>query len=93
MTSFVDKTKMNLEESKTKIKAKILELAKELGRHRDSFGYDEPIPASGLLDSASIMTLILWYENEFGVSTDDEDLTLDNFGTIDLMADYMMRHR
>lgn len=84
---------MNLEESKTKIKVRILELAKELGRPRDSFGDDEVIPASGILDSASIMMLILWYESEFGVSTDDEDLTLDNFGTINLMADYMQRHR
>jgi D-alanine--poly(phosphoribitol) ligase subunit 2 len=84
---------VNSEDTKIKIKGKILELAKDLGKNRGSFADDEEIPASGILDSASIMMLILWYENEFGVSTDNEDLTLDNFGTVNLMADYLTRHR
>jgi acyl carrier protein len=33
--------------------------------------------------------LILFYEQTFALDVDQEDLTLDNFGTIDSMAAYL----
>ena len=50
-----------------------------------------PAYAVALLSSLLVM-LIVWFENEFGVSTEVEELTIDNFGTIDLMLDYLHRH-
>ena len=78
---------------KTKIKQKIQDLARALGHDASALRDDEVIPQTGLLDSASLMMLIVWYETEFGVSTDDEELTVDNFGTIELMVDYYDRNR
>jgi D-alanine--poly(phosphoribitol) ligase subunit 2 len=78
---------------KLEIKQKIEELARALGRDASSLKDDQLIPDSGLLDSASLMVLIVWYETNFGVSTDDVELTIDNFGTIDLMAQFLDQHR
>jgi len=37
------------------------------------------------------MELIIWFETRFGVTIDQSDLTLENFGTIDAMASYLQR--
>ncbi len=79
-------------EAKARIRGKIARLARELGHDASGLGDDQLIPQTGLLDSAALMTLIVWYEGEFGVSTDDEELTVDNFGTVNLMVDYLRRH-
>ena len=71
------------------IHAKIVELARQLGNDARGLRYDEEIPASGLLDSNALMELILWCENGFGLKIDQEQVTIDNFGTIDAMAAYL----
>jgi acyl carrier protein len=75
------------------IHAKILELARELGRDARGLRSDEEIPASGMLDSPALMELIVWCETEFAMEIDQEDLTLDNFGTVNAMAAYVERAR
>ncbi len=79
-------------DTKGEIRAKIAELAKGLGRDPSDLRDDHIIPQTGLLDSAALMMLIVWYEDEFGVSTEDEELTIDNFGSIDLMDSYLRHH-
>jgi D-alanine--poly(phosphoribitol) ligase subunit 2 len=79
-------------DAKERIKTQIRELAKERKKDASGLRDDELIPETGLLDSASLMVLIVWYEEEFGVSTDAEELTLDNFGTVSLMVSYLQRH-
>jgi D-alanine--poly(phosphoribitol) ligase subunit 2 len=79
-------------DSRGLIRAKIVELAKELGRNASRLQDHDLIPQSGVLDSASLMSLVVWFEEEFGVSTEVDELNLDNFGTIDLMVDYLKRH-
>jgi acyl carrier protein len=81
----------DFDDAKQRIRRKITELAAELGRDAARLRDDEPIPQTGLLDSASLMMLILWYETTFGISTEEEELTVDNFGTVDLMIDYLRR--
>jgi acyl carrier protein len=71
------------------IHEKIVELARRIGNNASKLKYDEEIPASGLLDSALIMELILWLETHFGIEIEHECLTLENFGTIDAMARYL----
>jgi acyl carrier protein len=85
-------TILDIKCAKERIKKKIVELAKDLDSDATGLGDHELIPSTGLLDSASLMMLIVWYEKEFGVSTDEEEPTLDNFGTINLMVDYLGRH-
>jgi len=75
------------------IHAKIVQLAKELGRDARLLRSDEEIPASGVLDSPALMELIVWCETEFGIDIDQDELTLDNFGTVDAMAAYFERAR
>ena len=74
-----------------KIQAKIVQLASQLGRDARNLGFDEEIPATGLLDSAAIMELILWLEEEYGLTIPQEDLTIANFGTIEAMSHYLAR--
>lgn len=80
-------------DSKSVIHAKIVELARELGNDARSLRNDQVIPDTGLLDSPALLELILFYEQTFGLEVDQEDLTLDNFGTIDAMAAYIEKHK
>jgi D-alanine--poly(phosphoribitol) ligase subunit 2 len=75
------------------IHAKIVELAKDLGHDARNLGYNDEIPASGLLDSPALMELIIWCEREFGIEIEQDELTLDNFGTIEAMAAYIQGAR
>lgn len=83
---------MDANDAKDRIRSKIAALARSLGHNPSQLTDDAVIPETGLLDSASLMVLIVWFEQEFGVSTDNEELTIDNFGTVNRMVDYLRRH-
>jgi D-alanine--poly(phosphoribitol) ligase subunit 2 len=74
------------------IHAKISELARQLGNDASGLKNDQEIPATGLLDSAGLMELILWFETTYGLSIDEDQITMDNFGTINAMANYLEQH-
>jgi len=73
------------------IHAKVIEIARSLGRDARGLKNNQEIPASGFIDSAGIMELIMWFEGEYGLAIPQEELTLDNFGTIDAMAGYLQK--
>jgi len=73
------------------IRTKVAELARRLGARTADIKDDEVIPETGLLDSAAIMELVVWFELRFDVTIDQADLTIDNFGTINAMVDYLTR--
>lgn len=73
------------------IRAKVLELARGRGIRNAALRDDEVIPETGLLDSAGIMELIVWYETRFDLAIDQDDLTIENFGTVNAMVDYLSR--
>jgi acyl carrier protein len=77
---------------KQTIRAKVVELASELGNDARGIKDDDVIPATGFLDSAALMALVIWLEGECDLSIDENDITLENFGTIDAMAAYVDRH-
>jgi acyl carrier protein len=81
-----------MSEIKEAIRRKILELARELGRKAQNVRDDEEIPATGLLDSAALMELVMWFETTYDLSVDQSEITMENFGTIDAMASYWQRH-
>ena len=82
-----------MDQARDQIKKKIVELARQLGHNAAALGFDDEIPASGLLDSPALLELVFWFENEFGVEIEQDDLNLENFGTINAMAGYLQRGR
>ena len=54
---------------------------------------NEDIVALGFVNSLLAMQLVAFVEKEFGVTVGDEDLDLDNFRTIDAIANLVARKR
>jgi len=81
----------DLSDAKHTIRNRIIEMAER--RRIDARGLkdSEIIPDTGVLDSAGIMELVIWFEMTFAITIEQSDLTLENFGTIDAMASYLQR--
>ena len=77
------------ESARTRVRARIAELAAEMGRDASRLGDTEVIPQTGLLDSAGILGLIVWCEQEFGVELDFEEINIENFGTVERILDHL----
>lgn len=52
---------------------------------------DENIFAAGLVNSLFAMQLVLFVEREFGFSVDNDDLSIDNFSSINAIANLVER--
>lgn len=53
-------------------------------------------PAANLLeeeivDSVAMMDIIVWLEEHYGISIDPDDLTPENFGSVNAMVAYLER--
>lgn len=48
-----------------------------------------PLLASGILDSLSILKLVLYLDKQFGVEVPPEDVLPENFETIDAICAYL----
>lgn len=83
----------NARDAQATIHAQVVEIAKQLGNDASKLRFDEEIPASGLLDSAGLMELMMWFETAYDLTIDQDDLTIANFGTIDAMVRYLLRNR
>jgi D-alanine--poly(phosphoribitol) ligase subunit 2 len=81
----------DLSEAKRTIHKRIIDLADRRRIDARNLKDSDVIPETGVLDSAGIMELIIWFETTFGVTIEQSDLTLENFGTIDAMASYLQR--
>lgn len=46
---------------------------------------------SGIIDSLGVLDLVTFLQQEFAVSVDDDDLTPDNFKSIECMAQFVER--
>lgn len=84
---------MNLERGAivAAIKAEIVRIAERLDCDAADLASDELIPASGLIDSAGLLELIAWFEAAYAFTVPPPDLTVDNLGTMEAMADYVRR--
>lgn len=51
---------------------------------------DLPLVQSGLVDSTGILEIVTFLESEFGVHTSDEELAVDNFGSIETIARFVV---
>ena len=56
-------------------------------------GYSYPYEASfleeGIVDSTSVLELVLYTEKTFKISVDDAEITPDNFDSVKKLADYV----
>ena len=51
---------------------------------------DLPLVQSGLIDSTGILEIVAFLESKFGVQTADEDLAVDNFGSISTIVSFVL---
>ena len=72
-----------------RIRMKVQELAKQLGRNASGVSDDDILPETGVLDSAAIIELVVWVETEVGIDIDQDELSLDNFGSIRRMTSFI----
>ena len=81
------------DEIKANIRAKIIELADRLGNDAGELQDDDIIPATGLLDSAAILEMVVWYDEFYAMNLKQDEINIDNLGSLDAMADYVVtRH-
>ena len=78
---------------KAKIRAKVVELASRLGSDASSLRDDEVIPVAGILDSAAILELVVWYDECYEMHLSQEEINIDNLGSIDAMSDYVLSRK
>jgi acyl carrier protein len=78
---------------KATIRDKVIALARALGMDASAIGDDEIIPATGLLDSSAVLELVVWYEQTYDFPLRQEDINIDNLGSIDAMADFLLARK
>jgi acyl carrier protein len=76
-------------ELQEKIRNKIDALAKARGVRVPNVTDDVMLLEAGLLDSASVLELVVWLESLLDTEIDLDQLTLDNFGTITRMVEFL----
>lgn len=54
---------------------------------------DEPLLQNGILDSLGVLELVSYIEQEYGIVVDDEDMSPDNFQTIERIATFVTEKR
>lgn len=86
---------MNLDRDaiKAAVRGKVIELAKNLGMDASDIGDDDLIPATGYVDSAAILELVVWYEGEYDMPLKQEEINIDNLGSINAMADFVLKRK
>ena len=54
-----------------------------------SLGDSEDILVNGLVDSMGVMRLVAYIEQQFGLKVPPDDLTIENFRTIEVLTRYL----
>ena len=84
---------MERSEIREKIREKVASLAKELGGDAGQMRDDDILPATGLLDSAGILALVVWFEETFDMKLKQEEINIDNLGSVDSMTNYVLERK
>ena len=86
---------MNLDQEMVKaaIRSRVIELARALGMDASEIGDDDIIPATGLLDSTAILELVVWFEKTYDLPLKQEEINIDNLGSIRAMVEYLMARK
>jgi acyl carrier protein len=78
---------------KTAIRAKVVELAKALNIDASAIGDADIIPATGFLDSTAILELVVWFEATYQLPLRQDEINIDNLGSIDAMTDFLLARK
>ncbi len=81
------------DEVRKAIREKVIELARGLGVDAGAIGDEDIIPATGLLDSAAILELVVWYEATYDFPLAQDEINIDNLGSIRTMTDYLLARK
>jgi acyl carrier protein len=86
---------MNLDREAVKaaIRAKVIELAKALKIDATGLSDSDIIPATGYLDSTAILELVVWYEQTYDFPLKQEEINIDNLGSVDAMTDFLLERK
>ena len=85
--------KLNPDEIKAALRAKVIELAKALDMDASGVPDDDILPATGLLDSGAILELVVWFEATYDFRIKQEDMNIDNLGSINAMSDFLLTRK
>ncbi len=72
------------------IHEKVCELAGRLGNDASSLSATDIIPETGLLDSASIIELVVWLESQFSIRLAHDEITVENLGSLESMKSFVL---
>lgn len=75
------------------IKSKVMEIASAIDCDASDLQPEDIIPASGAIDSAGLLELIAWFEATYDLSIASEDFTIDNLGSMEMMANFLQRRK
>jgi acyl carrier protein len=75
------------------VKGEIVRIAAVLDSDATDLQPDELIPASGFIDSAGLLELIAWFEARFDLRVAPEEFNVDNLGTVNAMADFVLQRK
>ncbi|AMK76217.1 MULTISPECIES: acyl carrier protein [Methylomonas] len=81
---------LNPDQIKAAIRAKVIELAKALDMDASGVTDDDILPATGLLDSGAILELVVWFEASYDFRIKQEDMNIDNLGSINAMTNFLL---
>ncbi|MFZ1244244.1 MAG: acyl carrier protein [Azonexus sp.] len=84
---------LNKESIEAEIKAKVVEIAAQTGDDASELSLDDIIPATGLIDSTGLLELIAWYEKIYEIPLAQEEINIDNLGTLTRMAEFVLRKK
>jgi D-alanine--poly(phosphoribitol) ligase subunit 2 len=84
---------LSRESIEAEIKAKIVAIAAQTGDDASELGPDEIIPATGLIDSTGLLELLAWYEKTFAIHLSQDEIIIDNLGTLTRMAEFVLRRK
>ena len=78
---------------KDTIRAKVQTLAANMGMDASDLNDDDIIPATGMLDSAGILELVVWYEGEYDMPLEQDEINIDNLGSVTAMANFVISRK
>ncbi len=68
---------------------KVIALADDASNVSDEY----IIPATGYLDFVAILELVVWYETTCDFPLKQEEIDIDNLGSINAMADFLLARK
>ena len=84
---------LDRETVRSAIRTKVVELARGLNIDASAIDDADIIPATGFLDSTAILELVVWYETTYGLALRQEEINIDNLGSISAMTDFLITRK